>query len=115
VLVVDDAPFVREIVRSILANTRFEVVGEARDGVEAVGLALQLRPDIILMDMIMPHKSGLEATREILAKWPQARIVAFTTAERDVMEEKARQAGCTGFLAKPFEAKQLMSVLGEPK
>jgi len=116
VLVVDDAPFIREIVRHVLEKQEgVSIIGEAIDGQEAVELARTLRPDLILMDIIMPKKSGIEATREILGFLPNVRIIAFSTADQTAMIEKALQAGCCGFLEKPFNGGSLLRALKQAK
>jgi two-component system chemotaxis response regulator CheY len=112
VLIVDDAPFIREVLLQLLTHNDFEVVGEAVDGNEAVTLALALKPDLILMDIVMPAKSGIEATIEILAQWPEAVILAFSTENSEHMVMKAMEAGCRDFIAKPFNASELIQQLG---
>ena len=65
-VIVDDAPFIREVMRNIFLTTDIEVVGEAEDGEEAVSVVLELNPDVVIMDIVMPKKSGIDATQEIL-------------------------------------------------
>ena len=113
ILVADDAPFIREIVRVIALKNGIDVVGEAADGHEAVQLALALRPDVILMDIIMPRKSGIEATIEILKQMPDARIIAFSTADADILATRALDAGCRSFVGKPFKADDLLAAIHE--
>ena len=75
VLVVDDAIFMRNIIKDIFASGGFEVVGEASNGVEAIERWKELKPDITTMDLVMPFKNGIEATREILRAEPKAVVV----------------------------------------
>lgn len=110
-LVADDAPFIREIVRHVAENNGIELVGEAGDGIEAVALATETKPDVILMDIIMPRKSGIEATKEILEVLPQTKVIAFSTADQETMVMRALEAGCCDFLVKPFTAEDLMSMV----
>ena len=107
-LVADDAAFIREIIRHVAEKNDITIVGEARDGEEAVALALQTKPDVILMDIIMPRKSGIDATKEILAKLPNTRVIAFSTADQETMVIRAMEAGCTSYMVKPFSADQLL-------
>ncbi len=87
----DDARFIREVVRQLVTSRGFEVVGEAEDGNGAVELALRHRPDIVLMDLVMPIKSGIAATREIIQAWPEAKIVGFFhTSSREFGECRNR-------------------------
>jgi len=110
-LVVDDAPFIREIVRHVANANSIELVGEAADGVEAVEMTLKLRPNVILMDIIMPRKSGIEATKEIKALHPEIKIIAFSTADQETMVMRALEAGCCNFLVKPFKSEELVAMV----
>ncbi len=110
-LVVDDAPFIIEIIRHTLKNSAYEIIGEASNGLEAIEMATNLRPDIILMDIIMPHKSGIDATKDILKLLPQTKIVAFSTADQESMVMLALEAGCCDYINKPFKAEQLLKTL----
>ena len=111
ILVVDDAPFIRELIRVMLEPRGHEIVAEAIDGQMAIELALKLKPDIILMDLIMPKKSGIEATREIISAWPDANIIAVSTADHDSLMLKAVEAGCRRFIAKPFQKDEIIDVV----
>jgi two-component system, chemotaxis family, chemotaxis protein CheY len=110
-LVADDAPFIREIVRSVAERSGFILIGEAVDGADAVDQALRLKPDVILMDIIMPKKSGIEAATEILSQSPQTKIIAFSTADQEVMVMRALEAGCCSYLTKPFKSDELASAI----
>ncbi|MEU4607258.1 response regulator transcription factor [Kribbella sp. NPDC023972] len=102
VLVVDDQEMVRAGFSALLdAQADLEVVGQAGDGAEAVALAAELQPDVILMDVRMPVMDGLAATRRILAAGdPQARVVMLTTFDLDDYVYAALRAGASGFLLK---------------
>ncbi len=110
-MVVDDAPFILEIIRHTLKNSAYEIIGEAVSGSEAVELALNIRPEVILMDLIMPHKSGIDATKEILKALPNTKIIAFSTADQESMVMLALEAGCCDYIVKPFKADQLLKTL----
>lgn len=110
-MIADDAPFIREIVRTVAEKNRLQLVGEAVDGEDAVAQALALKPDVILMDIIMPRKSGIEATKEILAVNPDVKIIAFSTADQEVMVMRALEAGCCSYLPKPFKAEDLLEAI----
>lgn len=113
-IVADDAPFIREIVRALVDKIGgISLVGEATNGEEAVELALRLKPDVILMDIIMPKKSGIEATKEIIRVMPEARIIAFSTADQETMVMRALEAGCCSFMEKPFNQEQLAKAISE--
>lgn len=110
-LVVDDAPFVREIVRHAVRASNIEIIGEAENGNEAVALATELMPDVVLMDIVLPEKNGIDASRELLERHPEIRIVAFSTNDSDSLIMKALDAGCVSFLAKPFQAQELVAAI----
>src|SRR4051812_34936523 len=103
-VIIDDAPFIREAVRVIALKAGMEFVGEASDGVEAVELVLKKNPDVVLMDMVLPKKNGIDATREILAQRPNTKIVACSTEGQEAMLVRAIDAGCVNFVSKPFKA-----------
>ena len=101
ILVVDDHPVTRRGLRDTLADVEgFEVAGQAADGVEAVTVAQETRPDVIVMDLFMPNKDGVEACREITELLPDTRVLMLTAsaAEDDVI--RAVAAGATGFVQK---------------
>lgn len=107
-VIADDAPFILEGIRGLLKVTEISIVAEAVDGKAAVKLALNLKPDIILMDLIMPEKNGIEAAKEILAAWPKAKIIACSTEESSGLLLKAIEAGCCDYIAKPFTSELLI-------
>ena len=110
-LVVDDAPFIRELVQLNVRDQGVSVVAEAEDGAEALTLALAHRPDVILMDLVMPKMSGIDATEAILAELPETKVIAFSTADHDAIVARAIQAGCCDFLSKPFTSEELVKVI----
>ncbi len=111
VMVVDDAPFIREIVRHVIEGSLHSLVAEAQDGIEAIELARKHRPDVILMDIVMPKKTGIEATKQILFEFPQTKIIAFSTADQETMVLNAIDAGCCSFLTKPFKKDELLAMI----
>jgi DNA-binding NarL/FixJ family response regulator len=100
VMLVDDQELVRAGFRLILGRAGFDVVGEASDGLEAVALADDLCPSVVLMDIRMPRMDGIEATRQIVRKNPEVRVLALTTFDLDEYVYAAVQAGASGFLLK---------------
>jgi two-component system, NarL family, response regulator YdfI len=112
VLIADDHEVVREGLRMILeAEDGFAVVGEASDGVQAVELAGQLEPDVVLMDLRMPKMDGLEAIERIRANWPQVAIVILTTYNEDDLMLRGLRAGARGFLLKDTSRQTLFDSL----
>lgn len=110
-VIVDDAPFIREVLRHIFMPTEIEVVGEAQDGQEAVDVVRATRPHIVLMDIVMPKKSGIEATIEIMKELPTTRILACSTVDQNNMVMRALAAGCCNFITKPFKAEEVLEAV----
>lgn len=110
-VIVDDAPFIREVLRHIFSATEISVVGEAQDGEEAVARVKELRPDVVLMDIVMPRKSGIEATQEILKDAPDTRIIACSTLDQNSMVMRALEAGCCNYITKPFKANEVLDAV----
>ncbi|MDX3760506.1 response regulator [Streptomyces mirabilis] len=112
VLLVDDQPMIRTGFRLILeAEPDIVVVGEASDGVAAVERAEALTPDVVLMDIRMPHMDGVEATRRIVGAGSPSRIVILTTFDLDAHVVDALRAGASGFLVKDGPADSLVSAI----
>lgn len=112
VVFVDDHEMVRIGVSSYLsAQPDIEVVGEADDGKKGVELALQLKPDIILMDLVMKEMDGIEATRQIIAQWPEARIIIVTSFLDDEKVYPALEAGATSYMLKTSKASEIANAV----
>ncbi len=103
VLVVDDAIFMRNMLKDIFSDEQFEIVGEAANGVEAVEKYKELRPDLTTMDIVMPFKSGIEATKEILALDKNAVVVMCSALGQESLVMEAIEAGAADFVVKPFK------------
>ena len=112
VLLADDHSIVLEGLQSMLKDSdEFEVVGQARDGVEAVKAASELSPDVIVMDVMMPGKDGVEACREIMESAPDTRVVMLTASTEEDAVIEAVAAGATGYLQKVSGMDRLLSTL----
>ncbi len=111
VLVVDDAIFMRNMIKDIFAGSGFEVVGEAANGLEAVEKFGQLRPDLTTMDIVMPFKSGIEATREIIRQDPRAVVVMCSALGQESLVMEALEAGARDYIVKPFKAEDVLAVV----
>jgi len=115
VLLVDDNRLMLEGLQNLLEARGIEVVGVATDGLESVELACELRPDVILMDVRMPGCDGLEATRLIKARLPQARVVMLTTSDDDDDLFEAIRCGACGYLLKNIDTETLVDVLDQAR
>jgi len=111
ILVVDDANFMRMIVKDTLMPKGFEICGEATNGNEAVRQYEKLKPDLVTMDITMKEKDGLEAAREILAKDPHARIVMVTALGQEKMLMDCMSLGVKDFVVKPFEPQRILNAV----
>ncbi len=111
VLIADDAMFMREMIKEIVEQAGYEVIGEAGNGLEAVEKYRELQPDIATMDIVMPLKSGIEAVREITAEFEGARIIMCSALGQDSLVVEALEAGARDFIVKPFKAEQVLEVL----
>jgi len=112
VLIAEDHTVVREGLCALIeARPEMEVVGQAADGVEAVRQAHALRPDVILMDLVMPRKGGVEAIAEIKAEQPETRILVLTSFAEDQLAFEAIKAGATGYLLKDTSSRELLQAI----
>jgi DNA-binding NarL/FixJ family response regulator len=110
VLVADDHPIVRGGIVALLSTADdLTVIGEASDGIEAVRLALELEPDVVLMDLRMPGMDGDEATAQILAAKPELRVLILTTYESDASILTAIEAGASGYLLKAAPQDEILA------
>jgi len=109
-LVAEDETIIRLDLRSLLESNGFEIVGEARDGDEAVVLARELEPDFVIMDVKMPRLDGIEAARRILHE-RQVPIVMLTAYAQDEIVARAAEVGVFGYLVKPFREQDLLPAI----
>ena len=112
VMVVDDHPIMRSGLRDVLeASGRFEVVGQAGDGEEAVRTVEELKPEVIVMDVIMPGKDGIDACREIMELLPDTRVMMLTASSEEDAVIEAIAAGATGYLQKYSRPEELVEAV----
>lgn len=112
VLIVEDQTLMRQGLRTILdLEPGFTVIGEAIDGQAGIEAALALKPDVILMDVQLPRRTGIEATAEICKQWPGARILILTTFSKDDTVFQAVRAGALGFMLKDAPAEALLETI----
>jgi len=112
VLFADDHEMVRIGVTAYLsAQPDIDVIAEADDGTDAVDLALELRPDIILMDLVMKKMDGIEATKRIIAKWPEAKVIIVTSFLDDEKVYPSLEAGATSYMLKTSKASEIAKAI----
>lgn len=108
VIVVDDSTVMRKIICQVLKSEMYDIVGEASNGQEGVELYMELRPNLVTMDINMPIMNGLDALREILTKDPNARVVMLTSESEQKMVLEAIQAGAKNYVVKPPDRQILL-------
>lgn len=112
ILIVDDHTLVRDGLNALLAaESGMKVVGTAANGAEAVKLAQELQPDVILLDLVMPQMDGVQATKEIKKVWPQARILVLTSFAENHMVFSAIKAGAMGYMMKDTSSDDLIQAI----
>ncbi len=113
VMIVDDALFMRKMLRNILEAEGYQIVAEASDGDEAVAKFQEHRPDLVTLDIVMPNKTGLEALQEIMALDPAAKVVMCSAIGQESFTAAAVRAGARAFILKPFNPELVAHVLKE--
>lgn len=113
VLVIDDSPFVFKAVSKALENTEWEVAGNALDGQLGVEKYIELRPDVITLDVTMPVMDGLETARKLVEINPNVKIIMLSAMGDETLLDEARAIGVKYFLTKPFRPETLQSKLTE--
>jgi len=111
ILVVDDAAFMRMMIKDILVKNGYQVVGEAADGKQAVEKYKELQPDLVTMDITMPEMDGIAALKEIRSFDPDAKIVMCSAMGQQAMVIDAIQAGAKDFIVKPFQADRVLEAI----
>lgn len=111
VLIVDDAAFMRMMIKDILTKNGFEVVGEASDGLQAVEKYQELKPDLVTMDITMPDMDGIAALKEIKKLDSNAKVIMCSAMGQQAMVIDAIQAGANDFIVKPFQADRVMEAI----
>jgi two-component system, chemotaxis family, chemotaxis protein CheY len=111
VLIVDDLPFIKIVLRDIIEKAGFRVVGEASSGEQAISLYQDTRPDVVLMDITMPGMDGLTAMKKIYEIDPRARVIICSAIGQQQVMVQAIQAGAKDFIVKPLQPQRVVSAL----
>lgn len=111
ILVVDDAAFMRMMIKDILSKNGYEVVGEAENGLKAIEKYKELTPDLVLMDITMPEMDGIEAVKKIKAIDNNAKIVMCSAMGQQAMVIESIQSGARDFIVKPFQAERVLEAI----
>ena len=113
IMVVDDAAFMRMMLKDILSKGGYEVVGEAENGVKAVERYKELTPDLVLMDITMPELDGIGAVKQIKGIDPNAKIIMCSAMGQQAMVLESIQAGAKDFIVKPFQADRILEAVSK--
>lgn len=111
VLIVDDAAFMRMMIKDILEKNDFEIIGEASNGVMAVDMYKKEKPDVVTMDITMPDMDGIEAVKQIKAFDPDAKVIMCSAMGQQSMVMDAIRAGAKDFIVKPFQADRILEAI----
>lgn len=108
ILVVDDAAFMRMMIKDILTKNGYEIAGEAENGTKAIEKYKELTPDLVIMDITMPETNGIEAVKEIKQIDPNAKIIMCSAMGQQAMVIESIQAGASDFIVKPFQPERVI-------
>lgn len=111
VLIVDDAAFMRMMLKDVLTKNQIDVIGEAENGLIAVQKHLELKPDLTIMDITMPEMDGIQAVKEIRKQDPTAKIIMCSAMGQQAMVIEAIQSGAKDFVVKPFKADRVIEAV----
>jgi len=111
VLIVDDAAFMRMMIKNILSKSGYDIVGEAENGVQAVAKFKELKPELVTMDITMPEMDGITAVKEIKKIDPKAKIIMCSAMGQQAMVIDAIQAGAKDFIVKPFQPNRVLEAV----
>jgi len=111
ILIVDDAAFMRMMIKDVLTKNGFEVIGEAENGAKAIEKYKELKPNLTIMDITMPEIDGIQALKEIKKIDPSAKIIMCSAMGQQAMVIEAIQAGAKDFIVKPFQADRVIEAI----
>lgn len=111
ILIVDDAKFMRNILKKILVADGYEIIGEAENADEGVKAYLEKKPDLTTMDICMPNKSGIEAIKSIIKMDKTAKILVCSALGQELLVMEAIQSGAKDFIVKPFKKEKILETI----
>ena len=111
ILIVDDAAFMRMMLKQILTDGGYEIAGEAANGLEACELYKELKPDLVTMDITMPQMDGITALKQIITEDPQAKIIICSAMGQQAMVIESIQSGAKDFIVKPFQPQRVLDAI----
>jgi two-component system chemotaxis response regulator CheY len=111
ILIVDDAAFMRMMIKDILSKNGYTVIGEAENGIKAIEKYKELNPDLVIMDITMPEMDGIQAVKQIKAISAAAKIIMCSAMGQQAMVIESIQAGARDFIVKPFQAERVVEAV----
>ncbi len=111
ILIADDSAYMRSILKDLLLRNGYDVIGEAENGKEVLGLYGKLKPDVVAMDIMMPEMSGIQALKEIKENYPEARVVMSAAMGQQHLVVEAIRAGAADFFIKPVQAERVVEAI----
>lgn len=119
ILIIDDSEFDRNLLKNILVSAGYEVVGTAKGGDEGLSMYYELKPDLVMLDLIMPDINGIDLLIKIKEGSPEARVILCTSVGQDMMIDLAKRSGAKGYVVKPYIADNLLGavkrIIGNPR
>ncbi|WP_324670890.1 response regulator [Hymenobacter sp. GOD-10R] len=113
ILIVDDSFYMRTMLKNMLTDAGYEVVGEAANGQQALELALQTTPDLITLDVILPDNTGLDVLKGIRQEQPDVKVVMCSAVGQEVIVNEALESGATAYIVKPFSEEKVLEIVGD--
>lgn len=113
IVIVDDAAFMRMMLKDILEKNGYIVVGEAENGIDAINAYKTHKPKLVLMDITMPEMDGIQSTKAIKSEFPESNVIICSAMGQQAMVVEAIQAGARDFIVKPFQAERVLESVGK--
>ena len=112
ILIVDDSFYMRTMLKNMLTDAGYEVVGEAANGQQAMEMAAETQPDLITLDVILPDNTGLDVLKGIREKQPNVKVVMCSAVGQEVIVSEALESGATAYIVKPFSEEKVLEIVG---
>lgn len=112
ILIVDDSFYMRTMLKNMLTDAGYDVVGEAANGQQARDLASETKPDLITLDVILPDNTGLEVLKDIRQELPEVKIVMCSAVGQEVIVNEALESGASAYIVKPFSEDKVLEIVG---
>lgn len=111
ILIVDDSQFMRTVIKDILTKENYKEITEAKSYEEGLSIYKKEKPDLILLDAVLPHKSGIDLLKEIRKKDKETKVVIISSVEQQATVDKAHELGVSAYIMKPFEEKKMLDTI----